>query len=109
MFGKVGVTEDEAREYYDAHLSEFTTPPAVTLREILVAVPADAKARERRGGRSGARRRPRRSARASLAGESFEKLAAEVSDAPSKANGGLIGPLSASELSPELRKLHRGA
>ena len=38
-------------------------------------------------------------------GESFEKLAGEVSDSPSKANGGLIGPLSVNDISPELRKL----
>ena len=38
-------------------------------------------------------------------GENFEKLAAEISDSPSKANGGLIGPLSVNDLSPELRKL----
>lgn len=40
-----------------------------------------------------------------LAGESFEKLAADLSDAPSRANAGLIGPLSVSDLSPEVRKL----
>ena len=43
VFGKVGVTEDEARAYYDSHKSEFTTPQSVTLREILVTVPADAR------------------------------------------------------------------
>ena len=43
--------------------------------------------------------------RATIGGESFEKLAADVSDAPSKANAGLIGPLSLNDLSPELRKL----
>jgi parvulin-like peptidyl-prolyl isomerase len=39
------------------------------------------------------------------AGENFEKLAVDLSDAPSKANAGLIGPLNLSELSPDLRKL----
>jgi peptidyl-prolyl cis-trans isomerase SurA len=39
------------------------------------------------------------------AGENFEKLAVDMSDAPSKANAGLIGPLTVSELSPEVRKL----
>ncbi len=39
------------------------------------------------------------------AGENFEKLAADMSDAPSKANAGLIGPLNLNELSPDLRKL----
>ena len=32
------------------------------------------------------------------------RLAAEVSDAPSKANGGLIGPISREELAPALQK-----
>src|SRR5205807_1723340 len=43
--------------------------------------------------------------RATAGGESFEKLAADVSDSASKANAGLIGPLSVNDLSPELRKL----
>ena len=41
-------------------------------------------------------------------GDNFEKLAADLSDAPSKANAGLIGPLSVNDLSPELRKLVEG-
>ena len=43
--------------------------------------------------------------RVTTGGENFEKLAAEVSDSPSKANAGLIGPLSVNDISPELRKL----
>src|SRR5471030_53461 len=43
VLGKISVTDDEARKYYDAHLKEFTTSPTVTLREILVAVPGDPK------------------------------------------------------------------
>jgi len=38
-------------------------------------------------------------------GESFEKLAADLSDAPSRTNAGLIGPLSMTDLSPDLQKL----
>src|SRR5205085_1163285 len=33
VMGKVGVTEDEARKYYETHLGEFTTAPTVSLRE----------------------------------------------------------------------------
>src|SRR5436309_746448 len=43
VFGKVGVSEEEARKYYDSHLAEFTAPPTVTLREILVGVQSDVK------------------------------------------------------------------
>src|SRR5947207_6378263 len=37
VMGKIGVSDDEARKYYDSHLNEFTTPQSITLREILVA------------------------------------------------------------------------
>jgi parvulin-like peptidyl-prolyl isomerase len=62
VLGKIGVTETKRGKYYDAHLNEFTTPPTVTLREILVScrrpqglnVAADeaAKARPRRSARA---------------------------------------------------------
>ena len=39
-------------------------------------------------------RRPIKIRERALAGESFEKLAADISDAPSRANAGLIGPLT---------------
>jgi parvulin-like peptidyl-prolyl isomerase len=38
-------------------------------------------------------------------GEDFGKVAAEVSASPSKANGGLIGPINTAELSPQLQDL----
>jgi peptidyl-prolyl cis-trans isomerase SurA len=37
--------------------------------------------------------------------ESFETVASSVSESPSKSNGGLIGPLSVLDISPDLRKL----
>jgi peptidyl-prolyl cis-trans isomerase SurA len=104
VLSKIAVSEEEARRYYDAHKSEFTKPQEVTLREILVAVPttggainvgADNDAKDKAAGLR---------ARA-LAGDSYEKLAADFSDSPSKANGGLIGPLSSSDISADLRKL----
>ena len=74
------------------------------LREILIAVPtsdrgvnvaeddaAKAKAEEIR--------------HRVLGGEPFARLAAEVSDAPSKANGGLIGPINSDELAPALQTI----
>src|SRR5436309_9551396 len=43
VFGRIGVSEDEARGYYESHKNEFTKQPTVTLREILVSVQSDAR------------------------------------------------------------------
>jgi peptidyl-prolyl cis-trans isomerase SurA len=104
VFGKIGVSEEEARRYYDAHLNEFTTTPEVTLREILVAVPSDGNTLNV-GLDEAAKEKADNIRQRAIAGDSFEKLAADLSDAPSRANAGLIGPISLSDLSPDLRKL----
>lgn len=105
VIAKIGVTDEEARKYYDAHLKEFTTPPTVTLREILVAVPGDPKVLNVAADAAAKEKAAAIRARVTTGGESFEKLASEISDSPSKANGGLIGPLSVNDISPDLRKL----
>jgi len=105
VIAKIGVTDEEAKKYYDAHLKEFTSSPTVTLREILVAVAGDPKVLNVAADEAAKARAEEIRRRATTGGESYGKLAAEVSDAPSKANGGLIGPLSVNDLSPELRKL----
>jgi len=105
VLSKIGVTDDEAKKYYDAHLKEFTTSPTVSLREILIAIPGDPKVLNVAADEAAKARAEEIRKRATTGGESYEKLAAEVSDAPSKANGGLIGPLRGNDLSPELRKL----
>jgi parvulin-like peptidyl-prolyl isomerase len=101
---KISVTEEEAKAYYAERSKEFTTPSEVTLREILVEVPAtdkginvaqddEVKARTE-------------AIRARLkAGEPFPRLAADFSAAPSRTNGGLIGPIRYDELAPEFQKL----
>jgi len=104
VMGKVGISEEEARKYHDDHIGDFTKPGTVTLREIFVAVPSDPKGLN--GGIdeqtkeivAGIRKR-------ALAGESFDKLATDTSTAPSRSNGGLIGPMNEAELAPALREL----
>jgi len=105
VLAKIGVTDDEAKKYYDAHLKEFTTAPTVTLREILVAVPGDPKVMNVAADEAAKAKAEDIRRRVSSGGENFEKLAGEISDSPSKANGGLIGQLSVNDLSPDLRKL----
>ena len=104
VFGRVAVTDDEAHKYYDAHMSEFTTPSSVMLREILVNVPADARGINAAAD-DAAKARAEDARKRAAGGEPFEKLAADVSDSASKANGGLIGPLNVNDLSPDFRKL----
>ena len=104
--GRISVTEQEEREYYDAHLSEFGTTPSVTLREILVTAAVDPEKKIPSVGALDDARAKAESIRARvLKGEAFEKVAAEVSDAPSKANGGLIGPISRDEMNEDLLKM----
>ena len=105
VLSKIGVTDEEARKYYESHLKEFTTAPTVTLREILVAVPGDAKVLNVSADEAATARAEEIRKRVTIGKENFEKLAAELSDSPSKANAGLIGPLSVNDLSPDLRKL----
>jgi parvulin-like peptidyl-prolyl isomerase len=105
---KVGITEEEAKAYYAAHPDEFRSPATVTLREIFVSIPAGdgktinvAQEEEALAKAEAARGRIAK-------GEDFGKVAAEVSDAPSKANAGLIGPINKSELAPKLTELLDG-
>jgi len=101
---KLGVSDEEARAYYDQHKGDFTTPSELTLREILIEVPTSdrgvnvAQDEEARAKAEDTRSRL-------VAGEPFARLAAELSAAPSKANGGLIGPLKSDELAPQLQRL----
>src|SRR5262245_3365251 len=105
VLSKIGVTDEEAKKYYDGHLSEFTTAPSVTLREILVATPTDPKGINVAADETAKARIEDIRKRVTTGGEHFDKLAAEASDSPSKANSGLIGPLSVNDISPDLRKL----
>lgn len=103
---RIDVTEAEERAYYDSHLSEFATTPSVTLREIQVNATADpVKKVPSVGALDEAREKAAAIRERIVKGESFEKVAAEVSDAPSKANGGLIGPISRDEMNEDLLKL----
>jgi parvulin-like peptidyl-prolyl isomerase len=105
---KLTITEEEGRQYYLTHKNEFVEPATVTLREILIDVPTTSK-----GGQAtisvAAQDEAEKKAEAIrarlLAGEDFSKVAAEVSASPSKANGGLIGPINLGEVSQSLQDM----
>lgn len=99
---KISVTEAEAQAYYATNAQEFTTPAELTLREILIDVPVSDRGVN--VAEDDAKRAEAEEIRTRLlAGEPFARLAAEISDAPSKANGGLIGPISREELAAALQ------
>jgi peptidyl-prolyl cis-trans isomerase SurA len=105
---KLSITEEEARQYYLSHKDEFVQPATVSFREILLEVPTTSKGGQAtiNVGKEDEIAQQAAAVRARiLAGEDFAKVAAEVSAAGSKANGGLIGPLNVSETSPALQQL----
>jgi peptidyl-prolyl cis-trans isomerase SurA len=108
VFGRVAVTDDEAHKYYDSHMTEFTTPSSIMLREILVAVQAADARGLNVAADEGAKAKAEAIRTRISGGEPFDKVATEVSDSASKANGGLIGPLNVNDLSPDFRKIIEG-
>jgi parvulin-like peptidyl-prolyl isomerase len=102
ILNKISISDEEARAYYDQHRSEFTSPTEITLREILVEVPTSDRG-VNVAEDDAARARAEEIRKRILAGEPFPRLAGEFSAAPSKANGGLIGPIHTDDLAPQLR------
>ena len=104
IMDKISVTEEEEKAYYEAHRQQFTTPSDITLREILLEVPQDARgvnvAQD-----DAMKEKAEEIRKRVLSGEPFPKLAGEVSTSPSKANGGLIGPINYNEIAPALQQL----
>ena len=103
VFGNFSVTDEEERAYYEANLGEFSDPPTVTLREILIEVPdvtpvGSTQPMFNVGAEEQAKARIEQIQARITAGEDFGSVAGEISDAPSKANGGLVGPLLRDEL-----------
>ena len=97
----VSITEVELEQYYDGHQEAFRTTPTVTLREILIEVPTDSRGLNVAA--DDAARAKAEDTRARIrGGEDFGRVAGEISDAPSRANGGLIGPIDRTELSPSV-------
>jgi peptidyl-prolyl cis-trans isomerase SurA len=107
VMSKLQVTDTELKAYYDAHQSEFGTVPQVTLREITIAVVPDPQGIN--VGKDDDAKAKAEEVRAKIiAGEPFPRLAADYSDSGSKANGGLVGPLSKTDLSDDLQKAIAG-
>jgi peptidyl-prolyl cis-trans isomerase SurA len=104
---KLQVTDTEMKAYYEAHKNEFGTTPNITLREITINVPVTAQG-VNVAADDAAKAKAEEVRTKIVAGEPFARLAADYSDSGSKANGGLVGPLSKTDLSEELQKAIAG-
>ncbi len=85
----VEITDGEVTAYYRDHQGEFQRPEVVTLRQILVPTPNEARDVRRR-----LQKEPR----------SFEVLARTLSRGPEAGAGGLMGVFSAGQLPRELEQ-----
>jgi parvulin-like peptidyl-prolyl isomerase len=98
------LTDQEAREYYKAHLNEFMKPATVSVRELFVNVPTTTgptgQASVSVGVDEDAKAKITAARDRALKGEDFAKLVAELSDSPTKSNGGLMGPVPQTDLNP---------
>jgi peptidyl-prolyl cis-trans isomerase C len=87
VHSRIAVTDEEVARHYQAHHAEFSLPERVSLRQILVGTPNEARDALRR-----LRKDPK----------SFEMLAQTLSRGPEAQSGGSMGTFSRGELPPEL-------
>ncbi len=92
---RVTIPESEVEAYYASNPDLFRKAGEVTFREIVLRADSPAARSERRAEAEAIRRR-------AAEGEDFAELARAVSEAGTRAEGGLLGPLGAKDLSPEL-------
>lgn len=92
------LTDRELRKRYDREKERYRLPERAKVREIIILIPEDADAPQIEELEARAKRANERA----LAGEPFESLVAEYSEAPSKEQGGDIGIVSKGELLPAL-------
>lgn len=109
IFRHMNITEAEQRQYYAAHKDEFVTPETVTLRELVVAVPMAPGQQVARSEDTAAARAKADAIRArAQAGEDFAAMVTSLSEGPTKATGGLIGPVDLRDINPAVKTLVDG-
>ena len=95
---RAAVTEADAKQFYDSNPKEFEHPEQVKLRMILVKVNPQADQKED----ATLKARAEDARKRVVGGEDFAKVAAEISDDPSKSSGGEIGWVRQGLMLPEL-------
>jgi parvulin-like peptidyl-prolyl isomerase len=104
IFRRIGVSDDEAKAFFEAHAGDYRSGPAVIFREIVVNLPAEASTRQspeaERAYEAGLVRFVKAQDRVRQ-GESFADVARDLSHGASQATGGAVGPIDPATL-PEV-------
>jgi len=85
--GKSGISDEQAREYYDQNMANFTTPEQVEASHILIRVREDAD----EAAVAEARKQADQVYEKAAKGENFSDLAKEFSQGPTGPKGGYLG------------------
>ena len=101
---KIVVTEEDARAYYNSHQKEYGGQTKYRLRHILIKTPAPSGA----AGNESSLKEIKNIYQRLKAGESFEKIAAQYSEAPSAERNGDLGVFDISILSDQIRQAVEG-
>jgi peptidyl-prolyl cis-trans isomerase SurA len=91
--GRVMISTEEVRAYYNEHREELNRPERIRLREILISTSGaegEARVKELLG--------------KIRAGEKFEELAKTYSDAPTGEDGGDLGYFEKDKLAPQIQE-----
>jgi peptidyl-prolyl cis-trans isomerase SurA len=107
VYGRVIVTTEEVRKYYDSHIKDFDRPAGIRVREIIFLT-------ENRGPEQieNQRRKAEEALAAVKKGDDFAETAAKVSESQTAQDGGDLGFFAKGELAPALEaitdKLEKG-
>jgi peptidyl-prolyl cis-trans isomerase SurA len=97
---KIRVTDEDVRNHYQQHQKEFLSGVELRVRHVFLQLPAGAPAAEEARVRARAEQLVARL----RAGEDFARLAREVSQGPSAADGGDLGWLARGVVQPEVER-----
>jgi parvulin-like peptidyl-prolyl isomerase len=103
---RASLTDAEAGEYYKAHQSDFMKPSTIVLREILLAVPTQTQGGQQvinAGAADDAKAKLDAAVARIKKGEDFAAVAKDISQSPSKANGGLLPSINEADLAKDVR------
>ena len=98
---KVNITDEDVARFYKDNPEQFSVPAAVELSHILFLIPPGANSDTMAAVSEKARRAHMRL----VSGESFEKVAREMSEAPDGPDGGKIGRIKKGQMMPEIESV----